>query len=194
MGLALGDVAGKGVAAALMMAKFSGDTRYCILTENEPAATAMRLNGLLCAAGIEDKFITLSLSVLDAPNRTLTLASAGHNPVLIRRASGQVEEVGREISGVPLGIMDDAVYEQTEVQLQDGDVVVIYSDGVTDARSPAGELYDFKDNHRLLRRVAQSSGGPVAIGRSILQDIREFSAEHPQADDITLVCFGPTPG
>jgi serine phosphatase RsbU (regulator of sigma subunit)/pSer/pThr/pTyr-binding forkhead associated (FHA) protein len=194
MGLALGDVSGKGVAAALMMAKFSGDTRYCILTENEPAATATRLNGLLCAAGIEDRFITLSLSVLDAPSRMLTLASAGHNPMLIRRASGHVEEVGRDLSGVPLGIMDDSVYEQTEVQLQEGDVVVIYSDGVTDARSPAGELYDFKDNHRLLRRVAQSSGGPVAIGRSILQDIREFSAEHPQADDITLVCFGPTPG
>jgi serine phosphatase RsbU (regulator of sigma subunit) len=194
MGLALGDVSGKGVAAALMMAKFSGDTRYCILTESEPAATATRLNGLLCAAGLEDRFITLSLSVLDAPSRMLTLASAGHNPVLVRRASGQVEEVGRDIAGVPLGIMDDSVYDQTEVQLQEGDVVVIYSDGVTDARSPAGELYDFKDNHRLLRRVAQSSGGPVAIGRSILQDIREFSAEHSQADDITLVCFGPTSG
>ena len=52
---------------------------------------------------------------------------------------------------------------------------------------PRDELYDTKNNHRLLRRVAQSSGGPAAIGRSILQDIREFSAEHPQADDITLV-------
>jgi serine phosphatase RsbU (regulator of sigma subunit)/pSer/pThr/pTyr-binding forkhead associated (FHA) protein len=194
MGLALGDVSGKGVSAALMMAKFSGDTRYCILTENDPAATATRLNGLLCAAGIEDKFITLSLSVLDAPSRKLTLASAGHNPVLIRRANGQVEELGKEISGVPLGIMDDSVYEQTEVQLEEGDVVVIYSDGVTDARSPGDELYDSKDNRRLFRRVAQSSGGPVAVGRSILQDIREFSAEHSQADDITLVCFGPTPG
>jgi serine phosphatase RsbU (regulator of sigma subunit) len=193
MGLALGDVSGKGVAAALMMAKFSGDTRYCILTEGDPAATATRLNGLLCAAGIEGKFITLSLSVLDVPNRKLTLASAGHTPVLIRRANGQVEEVGKEISGVPLGIMEDWVYEQTEVQLAEGDVVVIYSDGVTDARSPGDELYDSKTNRRLFRRVVQSSGGPVAVGRSILQDIREFSAEHSQADDITLVCLGPTP-
>ena len=64
----MGDVSGKGVAAALMMAKFSGDTRYCILTENAPAPTATRLNSLLCAAGIEEKFITLSLCVLELPH------------------------------------------------------------------------------------------------------------------------------
>ncbi len=194
MAVALGDVSGKGVAAALMMAKFSGDTRYCILTENSPAATATRLNSLLCAAGIEDKFITLSLCVLDAPARTLTLTSAGHTPVLIRRADGRVEEVGQEVSGVPLGIMDDTVYQETDVQLNPGDVVVIYSDGVTDARSPSDELYDSQTNHRLVKRVAQASGGPVAVGRAILQDIREFSAEHSQADDITMVCLGPTAG
>ena len=63
--MAVGDVSGKGVAAALMMAKFSGDTRYCILTENSPSAAADELNSLLFSAGIEEKFITLSLSVLD---------------------------------------------------------------------------------------------------------------------------------
>ncbi len=194
MALALGDVSGKGVAAALMMAKFSGDTRYCMMTENAPAPAATRLNSLLCAAGIEDKFITLGLCVLDVPTRKLTLVSAGHTPVIIRRADGRAEEVGQEVSGVPLGIMEDSVYEQTEVQLDEGDVVVIYSDGVTDARSPGDELYDSGTNHRLIKRVAQTSGGPVAIGRAILQDIREFSAGHSQADDITLVCFGATGG
>ena len=194
MAFAIGDVSGKGVAAALMMAKFSGDTRYCILTENAPAPTATRLNNLLCAAGIEDKFITLGLCVLDAPTRKLTLMSAGHTPLLIRRADGRVDEVGQEVAGVPLGIMEDTVYQETEVQLNQGDVVVLYSDGVTDARNRDDELYDSLSNHRLLKRVAQSSGGPVAVGRAILQDIREFSAEHAQADDITLVCLGPTAG
>jgi sigma-B regulation protein RsbU (phosphoserine phosphatase) len=194
MAIALGDVSGKGVAAALMMAKFSGDTRSCILTELAPASTATHLNALLCAAGIEDKFITLGLCVLDVPNRKLTLTSAGHTPVIIRRADGRAEEVGQEVSGLPLGIMEDSVYRQTEVQLNQGDVVVIYSDGVTDARSPGDELYDSQSNHRLLKRVAQSSGGPGDVGRAILQDIRDFSAEHAQADDITLVCLGPTGG
>ena len=190
--LALGDVSGKGVAAALMMAKFSGDTRSYMLTENAPAPTATRLNTLLCDAGISDKFITLGLCVLDSLTHKLTLTSAGHTPVLIRRADGQVDEVGQDVSGLPLGVMDDSVYEQTEVQLNSGDVVIFYSDGVTDARSPADELYDSQTNHRLLRRVAQVSGGPADVGRAILQEIREFSAGHSQADDITLVCFGPT--
>jgi serine phosphatase RsbU (regulator of sigma subunit)/pSer/pThr/pTyr-binding forkhead associated (FHA) protein len=191
---AVGDVSGKGVAAALMMAKFSGDTRYCILTENAPAPTATRLNGLLCAAGIEDKFITLGLCVLDAQTGKLTLTSAGHTPVIIRHADGKAEEVGQDVAGVPLGIMEESVYQQTEVQLNEGDVVVLYSDGVTDARSPGDELYDSQSNHRLIKRVAQAGGGPEAVGRAILQDIREFSAGHSQADDITLVCLGPTPG
>jgi phosphoserine phosphatase RsbU/P len=194
MAVALGDVSGKGVAAALMMAKFSGDTRYCMMTEDAPAPTAARLNNLLCAAGIEDKFITLSLCVLDTRKRLLTLTSAGHTPVIIRRADGRAEEVGQEVSGLPLGIMDDSEYQQCEVQLDPGDVVVIYSDGVTDARSPGDELYDSQSNHRLLKRVAQASGGASSVGRAILQDIREFSAGHSQADDITLVCLGPTPG
>ncbi len=194
MAVALGDVSGKGVAAALMMAKFSGDTRSCLLTESGTAPSANRLNNLLCAAGIEDKFITLGLCVLDAPTRKLTLTSAGHTPVIVRHADGRAEEVGQEVSGLPLGIMEDSEYQQTEIQLEPGDVVILYSDGVTDARSPGEELYDSQSNHRLIKRVAQTSGGPVAVGKAILQDIREFSAGHSQADDITLVCLGPTAG
>jgi serine phosphatase RsbU (regulator of sigma subunit)/pSer/pThr/pTyr-binding forkhead associated (FHA) protein len=190
--VALGDVSGKGVAAALMMAKFSGDTRYCILTENAPAAAANELNNLLCAAGIEEKFITLSLSVLDLAGRKLTLCSAGHLPILIRRADGRVDEVAEEIGGFPLGIIPDSNYQQLTVDLHPGDVVVVYSDGVTDARNLREELYSTAENPRLVKRLAEFSGGPAAIGRAILQDIREFSAGHSQADDITLVCFGPT--
>ena len=173
-----------------MMAKFSGDTRYCILTENAPAAAANELNTLLFAAGIEEKFITLSLSVLDVENRTLTLASAGHLPILVRRAGGTVEEVGEEIAGFPLGIIPESDYQQTEVKLDPGDVVAVFSDGVTDARNLREELYDSRENRRLLRKFAESPGGPEAVGRAILQDIREFSAGHVQVDDITLICFG----
>lgn len=192
LAIALGDVSGKGVAAALMMAKFSGDTRYCILTENAPAPAANELNALLCAAGIEEKFITLSLSVLDVPHRKLTLASAGHLPVLVRRADGKVEEIGEDIAGFPLGIMPSSDYQQTDILLDTGDIVVIFSDGVPDSRNPGEELYDSRDNRRLVARIAESSGSPEAVGRSILQAIREFSAGHHQADDITLICFGPT--
>ncbi len=177
--------------ALLMMAKFSGDTRYCILTENQPAPAANELNTLLFAAGIEEKFITLSLSVLDVRKRTLTLASAGHLPILVRRANGTVEEFGEEVAGFPLGIIPDSDYHQAEVALRPGDVVAVFSDGVTDARNLREELYDSRENRRLIRKLAETQGGPEAVGRAILQEIREFSAGHVQVDDITLICFGP---
>jgi phosphoserine phosphatase RsbU/P len=189
-GIALGDVSGKGVAAALMMAKFSGDTRFCMLQEAAPGPAANLLNDVLCAAGIDEKFITLSLSLLEPSVHQLTLCSAGHLPIMIRRATGKVDEVGSEIAGFPLGILPDSNYQQAVVDLNVGDVVIVYSDGVTDARSPKEELYDSKDNRRLLRRVTESMGGPEDVGKAILQEIREFSAGHAQADDITLITFG----
>jgi serine phosphatase RsbU (regulator of sigma subunit)/pSer/pThr/pTyr-binding forkhead associated (FHA) protein len=188
--IALGDVSGKGVAAALMMAKFSGDTRYCILTENSPASAANELNALLFSAAIEEKFITLSLSVLDTQKRVLAITSAGHLPVMIRRSDGTVEEIGDEIAGFPLGIIPEADYKQTEVKLNPGDVVAIFSDGVTDARNLREELYDSRDKRRLVKKLADTSGGAETVGRAILQDIREFSAGHTQVDDITLICVG----
>jgi serine phosphatase RsbU (regulator of sigma subunit)/pSer/pThr/pTyr-binding forkhead associated (FHA) protein len=188
--VAVGDVSGKGISAALMMAKFSGDTRYCIHTEESPAAAATVLNRLLSEAGIDEKFITLSLCILDLESRKLTYCSAGHPPVLVRRAGGAVDELGEDIAGLPLGIIPDSEYDQAETTLNPGDVVVIYSDGVTDPRNTREEIYHTKEQPRLTRRVADSPGRPEAVGRSILQDIREFSAGHSQVDDITLVCFG----
>lgn len=190
LAIALADVAGKGVAAALMMAKFSGDTRYCILTENSPAAAANKLNQILCEAGLEERFITMGLCVLDLASGDLTLASAGHLPLLIRRADGRYEEVGEPITGFPLGIFPDTRYDETTIRLNPGDVAILNSDGVTDARNLREELYHTTDNPRLTRRVAESSGGPEATGRAILQEVREFSAGALQADDITLICFG----
>ncbi len=192
LGIALGDVAGKGVAAALMMAKFSGETRFCVSTEPSPEAAIRKLNNVLCSAGIDERFMTMSLGLLDVEAGKLTLCSAGHPPVFLRRADGRVEELCEDVTGFPLGIMPDWDYKQIEVDIHPGDVVVVYSDGVTDARSPAEEIYDSKDQRRLIHRVTESQGGAEAVGKSILQEIREFSLGHRQADDITLVCFGPT--
>ena len=187
----MGDVSGKGLSAALMMAKFSGDIRYCLLTENGPASAADKLNSLLFTAGVVEKFMTLMLIVLDPLNRRLTLCSAGHTPVLVRRTDGRVEEVGEDTAGFPLGIVPDCVYQQSEVQLEPGDVVVVYSDGVTDGRNVREELMSMRDQRRIVKRLAESTGKPEAVGRSILQDMREFSTGHAQVDDITVICFGP---
>lgn len=193
IGLALGDVAGKGIAAALMMAKFSGDTRFCLLTEPSPAAAGDRLNDLLYSAGLEERFITLCLGIFDLKECRFTFISAGHLPLLVRRANGNVEEFGQDISGFPLGILPDSTYNETSITLNPGDVALIYSDGVTDGRNSRDEIYDTRENPRLKRKLASALGGPDAVGRAIIQDVREFSEGQQQADDITLVAFGPLP-
>jgi serine phosphatase RsbU (regulator of sigma subunit) len=186
----LGDISGKGFSAALMMAKLTGDIRYCLLTENGPASAANKLNSLLFTAGVDERFISLMLIILDPLNRRLTLCSAGHPPALVCRAQGRVEEVGEDAAGLPMGIIPDLKYQQSEFQLEPSDVVVIYSDGVADCRNAREEIYGW-DIQRRLKQLAESIGTPEAIGRSILQDIGEFSAGHVQPDDITVICFGP---
>ena len=99
--------------------------------------------------------------------------------------------MGEEIAGFPLGIIPESDYQQTEVKLFPGDVVAVFSDGVTDARNLSEELYDARANRRLLAKVSNTPGGPQAVGGAVLQDLREFAAGHAQVDDITLICFGP---
>ena len=113
--VALGDVSGKDVPAALIGARFSGDTRYSVLIETAPAPAAARLNRQFWETGFEEGFITLSLGVLEAGARRFTYCSAGHPPILIRRADGRIDEHGHEIKGYPLGISPDAVYHQASV-------------------------------------------------------------------------------
>ena len=158
LGIALGDVSGKGVAAALVMAKFSGDTRHHLQSEGSPAAAAVVLNNMLCETGIEERFVTLSLAELDCHKGSVRLCSAGHPPVLRRRADGLIEELGKEIRGLPLGVVPGATYREIEVMLSPGDVIVVYSDGVTDSRNPIEELYDTKGNRRLLNCVERDRG------------------------------------
>ena len=195
LAMALGDVTGKGIAAALMMAKFSGSTRQCFLTKSSPGPAADALNNMVCDAAIDERFITMFLAVLDFENHRLTMSSAGH-PALLRRAEGGVEELGDDFRGIPLGMTPNFEYAQETIELAPGDVVIIYSDGVSDAqrkaatRAPEDEFYDTRKNRRLLTRVVSSEGNPSSVGRDILSDIREFTAGHPQFDDTTLICFG----
>lgn len=191
LAIALGDVSGKGVPAALIGARFSGDTRYCVLAETAPAPAATRLNKQFCEVGFEEGFITLSLGMLELEARRFIHCSAGHPSLLIRRTDGSIEEHGAEIGGTPLGIMPSTVYKQASIELELGDVVVIYSDGVTDARNVHEEMYDSKEDPRLWKQLGLTRGGPEATGRAIIQDVRAFSAGRTQFDDITMICFGP---
>ena len=111
---------------------------------------------------------------------------------MIRRANGTVEEIGEDIAGFPLGIMPDGDYKQTEVKLQPRRRrrrLLRRRDRRPEP--PRGALRLARATAACSSRLAETPGGPEAVGRAILQDIREFSAGHTQVDDITLICFGP---
>jgi serine phosphatase RsbU (regulator of sigma subunit) len=190
LAVVVGDVAGKGLTAALMMARFAADTRHRVLSSPVPDTAAAELNGQLREYGMEDLFITLCLGVLEFDTHCFTWCSAGHPPPLIRRACGCIEE-SDNAGGVPLGITPNAEYRQQSIGLEPGDVVAIYSDGVIDALSARGQRYDSMENPRLRRRLSLAGDGPRAAGHAVIRDIEDFSAGHAQFDDITLICFGP---
>src|SRR5437660_9460876 len=126
----LGDVAGKGVAAALLMAKLSADARFCIVTEPDPAAAITKLNALMTQSGIADRFVTLVAAVLDPGSHTVTLVNAGHpSPLLYHRATRAVgAATSLDVAGLPLGVQGGFAYASCQVGLAPGDSILAFTD------------------------------------------------------------------
>jgi len=190
LGIAVGDVMGKGMPAALMMVRVMSDMRYLAIANPEPAFVLERLNAGLARSGSGNAFVTLVFMLLDPTTRRLTLANAGHYPPLLRCAGGEVKEVDDVESGLPLGAEPDMRYEQESVALGEGDCLVAFTDGVTEAESAAEELYG---TERL--RAALRAAGPTAacVVSHLLEDIRNFVGDTPQSDDLTLVSMKISP-
>jgi sigma-B regulation protein RsbU (phosphoserine phosphatase) len=192
LGILVGDVAGKGVAAALIMARFSGEARTCLLTNADLAAAVRRLNKLTEPLSIADRFVTLAALVLDPANHTLTVVNAGHpSPLLCRPGSSDLQDVVPNAdAGLMLGVMPGYPYESRQVVLKPGDVVVVYTDGITDATNADGKRL----GSAALRRMILKAGGlpAPALAQHILRTVEEFAAGAEQADDLTLVCLGRT--
>jgi sigma-B regulation protein RsbU (phosphoserine phosphatase) len=192
LAIMLGDVAGKGVPAALLMAKLSSDARFCLLSESNPATAISALNDLLYQHTSQmDRFVTLAAAVLDADAHTLTLINAGHPaPLIYRRATGKIEEgTSKDTIGLPLGVVEGFAYQAHQMQLQPGDCVLLYSDGVTDQLD--------KQNNQIQQkaiRTALQEGirAPQLLADRIVKLLKQHASGRAQQDDITLVCFGRT--
>jgi serine phosphatase RsbU (regulator of sigma subunit)/pSer/pThr/pTyr-binding forkhead associated (FHA) protein len=189
LAVAVGDVAGKGVPAALLMAKVSSDARFCLLTEDDPARAVSKLNQSLQQTGMMDRFVTFALAVLDPQAHTVTLVNAGHmSPLVFRRATGELEEATpNDQSGLPLGVVDDYDYTKCEVRLEPGDNVLIFTDGVTEAMDATNVQFQNRGITTALH------GGPYSAkvaGERILRAVKQHAAGRSQHDDITLVTFG----
>ncbi len=183
----LGDVAGKGVPAALMMAGICPEVRHLVRAGVAPHEVLSKVNQRIDDAEFDCRFVTLVFTELDPRTHRLTVASAGHPCPLVRRSGGVIEEVGRTVSGTPLGIDGGGDYRSITVTLEPGDVVVLYSDGVTDARDRRDKPFE---DHGIREALAQAPQGVAAVGEAILATVREHASGRSQFDDITLVCFG----
>lgn len=187
--VAAGDVVGKGMPAALLMSSLSSEVRHHVRTEADPARVVGRLNRHFLAADIFDRFITFLLIIVDAESHRITVVNAGHFPPLVRRASGALEAIGEEESGPPLGVVADHPYLAVSTDLNPGDVVVLFTDGVTDATDAKNHQFGVES---IRRTLAEAPDGIAEVGDAILKAVRVHALGQPQVDDIAIVCFGRT--
>ncbi len=185
-GIVIGDVSGKGVPAALYMAKLGSDMRTLAFTEASPAAALMKLNDLLAERSRRGMFATLLYVELDTASGKLTLCNAGHLPPIVRKADGSLVRLAAA-SGAPLGMLPGMKFTQESALIGPGDTVVLSTDGIIEAMNSREELYGYERFEALLRKKAAD---PAALKDAIIADVNRFTGLSPQHDDMTLVCFG----
>jgi sigma-B regulation protein RsbU (phosphoserine phosphatase) len=189
----LGDVAGKGVPAALLMAKLSAQARFSFLTQPDPAKAIQLLNEQLIHGGIGDRFVTFAAVIVDPIGHGVSLVNAGHlNPILYCRAKdGFCEAITNAQSGVPLGLMTGFPYEAIRLTFEPGDTLVLFTDGVTDAAAPNDTLFGPEGITRALTGDAVAAAyRPKAMGERVMSAVRKHANGRPQSDDIAVACVG----
>ncbi len=183
----VGDVAGKGVPAALLMARLSADVRFSLASEEDPAKAVANINDGFANRDWQDKFVTMLVAVLNPQTGDVVMINAGHMAPILRRQDGSVAEIGEEAAGLPLGVAPGLEYEPYSHRLEPGDVVTIFTDGFSEAMNGERELYG-------LERLKNQLSSPVLnvrdFGQHILEDVHQFVNGYDQSDDMCLVCFG----
>jgi serine phosphatase RsbU (regulator of sigma subunit) len=179
----LGDVAGKGMSAALLMSNLQA--RVQILAEQpfDLAKMMHKLDQSIAAKCPDNRFITMFFGVVDPMTRKVVYCNAGHNPPLLIRANGATTPL--EAMGTVLGILPEVGYEQGESPFEPGDLLAIYSDGVTEAENPDGEEFGEKRLARLLAEHRQSDSETIIA--QVLEAVDQWTGGAPAADDVTLV-------
>ena len=179
----VGDVAGKGSPAALLMALLLAVLRTLVDEELEAQALVERLNAQICRHCPPSRFITLFYAVYSPVPGTLTYVNAGQNPPMIRRSDGRYERLHG--TGVALGMFAESRFGAVETTLNPGEMLVLYSDGVTEAEDPSGRPFEESGLERVLEHNASES--PAAIGARVIKAVETHAQDSRFTDDLTIL-------
>jgi phosphoserine phosphatase RsbU/P len=179
----LGDVAGKGSPAALLMALLLAVLRTLVDEELEAPALVARLNAQICRHSPSSRFITLFYGVYNPSTGAFTYVNAGQNPPLIRRRDGRYERlVG---TGVALGMFEGSLFRSVDTILHPGEMLVMYSDGITEAENPDGDPFEESGLEQVVDRHAQQE--PAEIGTRVLKAVEVHAKASRFTDDLTIL-------
>lgn len=180
----IGDASGKGLAAALMIAHVQSCLRTAALfTGDDLAALLKVVNHQAYASSSEDRYATLFYGVFDGSTRILRYVNAGHHPPVVLRRDGSTH--GLETGGAPVGLFADSEYREGSIQLENGDLVIAFTDGLIEATNQDGEEWGTQGLLRAAARAAQCSPDAEDLVQLIFNSLDDFSNEH-QNDDATL--------
>ena len=184
LGMMVGDVSGKGVPAALFMAMTVSDFRYHSRTLDDPLKVVTSLNNQISAESTSGLFVTLCYMVADMAARKLTIADAGHLPVIWAGKNKETKLI-TATGGMALGIMEGVEFKTTDVPIEPGDVFVLYTDGVTEARNPRKEEFGEERLKDLVSKYKDLSAQDIT--KKTYETLLHFRSKAPQHDDITIM-------
>jgi sigma-B regulation protein RsbU (phosphoserine phosphatase) len=182
-GIAIGDVAGNGIPASLIMAAYRAGLKAEIRNNFAIRAILKKVNNLLYESIERDRYVTAVYGVLDSKNKLLTFSNAGHNPPILRRVNGNLEYL--RDGGLALGIFPQSEYKESSVFLNSGDILLFYTDGVTEVPNKKNEEFGEERLIDVLNKVEKLSSHKIV--KEIISEVRKFGSMASLPDDLTLV-------
>jgi len=186
LGIIIGDVSGKGIPAALYMARLVSDFRFYSHLEDTTFSCLEIINNTLVQRSRRGMFVTVQYIQVDVETGKINITNGGHLPIIWYHHNTQIAQVVENINGIPLGIVKDVKFASSEIQLQAGDFLILFTDGVIEAKNRRGSQYSM---NRLVEKLNTPWHNPAELIDYILADILRFAEGMPQHDDITIVAF-----
>jgi CHASE2 domain-containing sensor protein len=186
LGIVIGDVSGKGVPAALFMAKVMADFRGLSNNFDEPSDALTAINDRLTGEGVPGMFVTLQYLIYEPKERKIKYSNGGHNPLIWVRNNGEANLLTQDI-GSPIGIIPDSEFKTDEIIVSPGDIFIMYTDGISEARNI--DHKEFEDS-RILETVKTNRNLTAQnLAEKLVGEVEKFSEGMPQHDDMTIICL-----